>query len=265
MIKKIYCFLGLLALLSLSSCRVFYPNTMFQQKDYQYFELAKKNVEEYVIQPGDEVTLQVFSRDGFKLVDVLGGATNSQQSAGTANNNTSNVSQGVEYLVDKEGFVKFPVLGMMYVKGYTQNELETQLSQRYAALFVNPFVVLRVTNRRVFLFKGDGGAVIPLNDAPTNLVEVLAKSGGLDRPLKAYKIKIIRGDLANPEVRIIDLSTLEGLRKADLIVQSNDIIYVDQRKNVVVDFTKQILPVITPIISLTGLVTSFILLARTVK
>ena len=264
MIKKIYLFFGLVFLLSLSSCRIFYPNTMFQQKDYQYFELAKKNIEEYVIQPGDELKLEVFSRDGFKLVDVLGGST-SVQSMSTSNQNTASVTDEIHYLVDKEGFVKFPVLGMMYVKGYTQNELETQLAQRYATLFVNPFVVLRVTNRRVFVFKGDIGGVVPLNDAPTSLIEVLAKSGGMDRPLKAYKIKIIRGDMANPEVRMIALSTLECLRKADLIVQSNDIIYVDQRKNVALDFSKQILPIITPIVSLIGLITSFTLLARTTK
>lgn len=265
MIKKIYCFLGLLALLSLSSCRIFYPNTMFKQKDYQYFELAKKNIEEYVIQPGDELTIQVFSRDGFKLVDVLGGTTNSQQTASSAMTGSGGDGGGIQFLVDNEGFVKFPVLGMMYVKGYTQTELEAQLAQRYSSLFVNPFVVLRVTNRRVFIFKGDLGMVVKLNDAPTNLVEVLAKAGGLERTLKAYKIKIIRGDLANPEVHIVDLSTLEGLRTADLIVQSNDIIYVEQRRNGVIDITREILPVITPIISLIGLVTSFTLLARTLK
>ncbi|MBS1593936.1 MAG: polysaccharide biosynthesis/export family protein [Bacteroidetes bacterium] len=238
---------------------------MFKQKDYQYFELAKKNIEEYVIQPGDEVTLQVYSRDGFKLIDVLGGATHSQQGSNSTVASTAGRVTDIQYLVDQEGFVKFPVLGIMYVKGYTQSELEAQLAQRYASLFVNPFVVLRVANRRVFLFKGDMGMVIKLNDAPTNLVEVLAKAGGLERLLKAYKIKIIRGDLANPQVRIVDLSTLEGLRSADLIVQSNDIIYIEQRKSVITDFTREILPVITPVISLIGLVTSFTLLARTIK
>jgi polysaccharide export outer membrane protein len=184
---------------------------MFKQKDYQFFELAKKKVEEYVIQPGDELTLEVFSRDGFRLVDVLGGSLNiNSTGGGTATTQATAIKR--EYLVDKEGFAKIPVLGMLYVKGYTQNELENQLAQRYAALFVNPFVILRVTNRRVFVFKGDGAVIVELNNAPTSIIEVLAKSGGLARDLKAYKIKIIRGDLSNPQVRILDLSTLEGLR-----------------------------------------------------
>jgi len=264
MIRKFYYLCGILVLFSISSCRVFYANEMFKQKDYQFFELAKKKVEEYVIAPGDELTLEVYSRDGFKLVDVLGGSLNTSSTSSSSGPSTGAIVTAIEYLVDKEGFVKFPVLGMLYVKGYTQNELEAQLAQRYASLFVNPFVILRVTNRRVFLFKGDVALIVPLNNAPTNLIEVLAHSGGLARNLKAYKVKIIRGDLANPQVRILDLSTLEGLRNADLIVQSNDIIYVEQTK-VITDLTKQILPVISPILSVVSLVVTVSVLSRTFK
>jgi polysaccharide export outer membrane protein len=74
------------------------------------------------------------------------------------------------------------------------------------------YVIIKVTNRRVFVFKGGGGLVVNLNESPTSLIEVLAKSGGLDRTLKAYKIKIIRGDLKNPEVQLVDLSTIEGAK-----------------------------------------------------
>jgi polysaccharide export outer membrane protein len=230
---------------------------MFKQKDYQFFELAKKKIEEYVIEPGDELTIEVYSRDGFKLIDVLGGGFGSTQ-AGTGNTSAlssgnASTSAGVTasntakhtFLVDKEGFAKLPVIGMLYVKGYTQNELENQLAQRYASLFVSPFVILRIVNRRVFVFRGEVASVVELNNSPTSLTEVLAKAGGLSRQLKAYNIKIIRGDLANPQVRIINLATLEGLRTADMIVQSNDIIYIEQKRTVVND----VLILLTPILS----------------
>lgn len=264
MIRKFYYLLGILVLFSMSSCRVYYSNEMFKQKDYQFFELAKKKVEEYVIEPGDEFTVEVYSRDGFKLVDVLGGSLNTNTGSSGGSSSTT-ISEKPNYLVDKEGFAKLPVLGMLYVKGYTQNELETQLAQRYASLFVNPYVILKVTNRRVFVFKGDVGMVVELNNAPTLLPEVLAKSGGLAKGLKAYKIKIIRGDLANPQVRIIDLSTLEGLRSADLVVQSNDIIYIEQRRAILNDISQTLAPVISPIVSIISLVITFSLLSRTIK
>ena len=107
--------------------------------------------------------------------------------------------------------------------------------------------------------------VVELNNAPTSLPEVLAKSGGLMRSVKAYNIKIIRGDMANPEVRIIDLSTLEGLRSADLIVQSNDIIYVEQKRTYAADLAQQISPIISPILSAIGLIVTLAVLSKTLK
>lgn len=240
-------------LFGMNSCKMFYPNQMFKQKDYQYFEFAHKQMEEYLIEPGDQLSLQVYSRDGFKLIDVLGGGV-----AGNAQQTNSSANQ-VYYLVDKEGFAKLPILGDYYVKGYSHVQLEKELAQKYATLFIDPYVLIKVSNRRVFIFKGGGASVIQLNEAPTSLIEVLAKSGGLDRSLKAYKIKIIRGDLKNPEVHLIDLSTLEGLRTAELTMQPNDIIYVEDRKRIVRDVLAEALPVFSAITTLV----SFILLIKT--
>ncbi len=75
-----------------------------------------------------------------------------------------------------------------------------------------------------------------------------------------YKIKIIRGDLKNPQILLIDLSTLEGLRKADLIIQSNDIIYVEEKRTNVVTV---ILNEIAPYLGLITTVVTVVLLAKT--
>jgi len=235
---------------------------MFKQKDYQYFEFAHKKMDEYLIEPGDQLSLQVYSRDGFKLIDVLGGgvsggATNSgTQSSGSSSSSPSSTtnSNQVTYLVDNEGFAKLPILGDYYVKGYSHLQIEKELAQKYASLFVDPYVIIKVTNRRVFVFKSGGGLVVNLNESPTSLIEVLAKSGGLDRTLKAYKIKIIRGDLKNPEVQLVDLSTIEGLRTAELTMQPNDIIYVEDRKRILRDALLEATPVFSSVTALVSIV-----------
>ena len=43
----------------------------------------------------------------------------------------------------------------------------------------------------------------------------------------ASRIKIIRGDLKNPKIYLVNLSTIAGVKDADLIMQAGDIIYVD--------------------------------------
>ncbi|MBP6730569.1 MAG: polysaccharide biosynthesis/export family protein [Chitinophagales bacterium] len=233
--QRFYLLIVFGVLLSFSSCKVFYPNIMFQQKDYQYFELAKKQIEQYVIQPGDLFTLKAFSRDGFRLIDVLGNVS--------SQTNIGGGGASVSYLVDHEGFADLPIVGEFYVKGYTEAELERVLAEKYSNLFVDPYIVLTVTNRRAFVFKGSTASVVLLNEAPTNLFEVIAKSGGIANDLKSYKIKVIRGDLKNPQISVIDLSSLEGMRNADLIVQSNDIIYIEPRRRPASDVLRELAPI----------------------
>jgi polysaccharide export outer membrane protein len=246
-------------LVSMPSCRLLYPSLMFQQKQYQYFELAQKQIDQYVIQPGDQMTLHIYARDGFRLVDVVGSA-NLANGVGAGSGGSALSYTNVDYLVDNEGFVRLPVVGELFVKGYTEKELNRILADKFSGLFVDPFVIAKVDNRRALVFKGSTGGVISLNDGPTNLLEVIAKSGGLDDNAKAYKIKVIRGDLKNPQVILIDLSTMEGVRKADLIVQSNDIIYIETKRASV---AAQILNEIAPYLSFVTTIATVILLAKT--
>lgn len=235
-------------LLLMSSCKVFYPNMMFKQKDYQYFELAQKEVDEYVIKKGDQFGMRVYSRDGFRLIDIVNGT------------NAIQVNNSGIFLVDNEGFAKLPIIGEFYVNGYTESELERIMEEKYSNLYVDPYVVLTVTNRRAFVFKGSSASVVSLNESPTNLFEVIAKSGGISGELKAYKIKVIRGDLKNPQITIIDLSSLEGMRNADLIVQSNDIIYIEPRRRIVSDALREVTPILawaTTIITTIALIRSY--------
>jgi polysaccharide export outer membrane protein len=113
-----------------------------------------------------------------------------------------------------------------------------------------------VLNRKAFVFKGSNAQIISLNESPTNLIEVIAKSGGIENELKAYKIKIIRGDLKNPEIIKVDLSTLEGLRNAELIIQANDIVYIEERYRI----ASELLTEITPILTIATTLTTIILL-----
>lgn len=236
----------------LSSCRVVYPSQMFRQKDYQYFDLAKKELDGYLIQPGDQFTLRVYARDGFKLIDIIGGLEREAVSGGASRN-------GFLFTVDKEGFVKLPVLGEFFVSGFTEQNLETVLAEKYAGLFVDPWVSVKVSNRRVFVFRDGQASIVQLNEVPINIIELIARAGGLDANSKAYKIKVIRGNIKAPEIYLVDLSTLEGIRKSDLTVQPNDIVIVERRRQYVTDVFK----LITPYTSVATTILTLVLLFRT--
>jgi len=243
-------FIVLSLLFFLNSCKVFLPNRMFKQGNYEYFHVDKKVIKEYNIQKGDILSLEVFAREGFELIDVL-----------KDNENSNTIVNRYTYLVEQDGFVELPLFGRMYVLGYSTNELEDIIELKAKEVFNEPFAILKVTNRTAFVFKGSTAQVVTLNESPTNLLEVIAKSGGIGEDLKAYKIKIIRGDLNNPEIIIVDLSTIEGLRDAELTIQANDVIYIEKRFR----FASELLSEITPILSLATSLTTIIVLVNNIQ
>ena len=237
-----------ISIVLLSSCKVMQPNKMFQvPDDYQYSEF-KSSKKEYIIQPFDKLSLQIYTNDGIRLVIV----------EDNINNNQTNY--GLEYLVEYDGMIKVPVLGRVKIDGLTVKEAEKMLEVQYAKFYQKPFIKINVVNRRVIIFSGgsEKGAVIPLAEENFTLIEALAQSGGISDVSKAYKIKLIRGDLSNPEIYLFNLSNIKDLEKANLLLEANDIIYVETKPR----YAARVLTEISPYLSL---LTTVILITQLFK
>ena len=217
--------------------------------NYTYTEIPAKPNYEYKLANNDVLQFRIFSNNGFKLIDL----TNFNTSVGGFGRVT------LDYLIEFDGTVKLPIVGRVKVVGQTIREAELQLEKIYSEHYNKPFVMLEVSNRRVIIFPGTGGAakVINLENNNTTLLEALALAGGISTG-KAHRIKLIRGDPKNPEVYLIDLSTIEGMKNSDMVIQANDIIYVEP----VLQVTRTILRELSPVISL---LTSFILVWSIIK
>jgi polysaccharide export outer membrane protein len=121
-------------------------------------------------------------------------------------------------------------------------------------------IVVKAPNTNSSGTSGVGSAtIVQLNQSPTSIIEVVAKAGGLMGSSKANNIKVIRGDLKNPQVIEVNLATIEGVRKSAMDVLPNDIIYIDSKRNAI----RTILTDAAPYIGLTTSITSIILLIRT--
>lgn len=224
-------------------------------RDYSYANDQTIGNVEYRISANDILSFSVYTNDGFKLVDL----TTSVTSVNSQIQNYSSRSS-TTFLVEPDGMIKLPIIGKVKVSGLTVREAEKMLEQQYSTFYNKPFVMLSVENRRVLVFPGIGGAgrVVLLENENTTLVEALALAGGIATTGKAWKIKLIRGDLRNPKVMLIDLSTVEGARQSNLLLQANDIIYVEP----VPRFSQEILSQIAPIV---GIITSLALVYNIVN
>jgi polysaccharide export outer membrane protein len=227
------------------------PSVMFKTpKNYKFNIPPNDSQPDYKIAAYDILEFKIFTNEGYKLIDLI--------STSAASTNSTIVS--TEYIVDKEGYVKLPVLGSILIKDLTRIEAEKMLEEKYTAFYNKPFIKLKVVNRRIFVFNGSGsqGAVVTLSNEKTTVIEALAKVGGITLTGKAFRIKLIRGDLKNPDVQLIDLSTLEGMKKSNLLVQANDIIYVEPVKRV----SQEVLSQLAPFLALLNTVVIIFVYAR---
>jgi len=238
---------------SVSSCGLLNQSIMLKTKKSYVFDTIPDTLElQYKISPNDLLSFRLFSKDGFKLIDITSMA---QQGNFNFNRNF------VEYLVEFDGKAKLPILGRVVLAGMTLREAELYLQDLYRDYYNDPFVMLSVTNRRVIVFPGNDGSatVINLLNNNTTLMEAMAMAGGISDNGKAQKIKLIRTTPGQDSSTVyqIDLSTIEGLKYANMIVQANDIIYVQPRLRIASDVIREITPIISLITSTIVLVTFY--------
>ncbi len=240
-------FIFLTSLLFLSSCKIFRSNLMLKTpKDFTYDKLIDSlSRQDYKVSANDILQIRVATTNGSKLIDLT-------------TVTTAVYRNDLEATVESNGDLKLPLLGRINVLGLTLKEVEKLLEEKYSEQYVDPFVTLRITNKRVIVFPGNGGQarVLPVTNNNTTVMEAIANAGGILEDGKAYKVKLIR---ANPDpsqkpfVYLMDLSRIDGLIVANSKVQANDIIYVEPRYRPLATFNKEIAPVLTLI------TTSFIL------
>lgn len=233
--------------LIMNSCGI-NSDLMFKtEKNYQYDTIPDNENPEYTLSVNDEIQFRLFSNQGFKILDIVSGESN------TTGNNNQALTQGnaITYKVEQDSTVKLPIVGKVKLVGVTLDSCENYLEKIYSEYYIEPFVQIRVINNRVIVFPGSGGdaQVVQLKNNNTTLLEALALAGGLAKRGKAKKIKVMRMVEGKREVYLIDLSTIEGLGKADMIVQANDYIYVEPTPEI----SRELLAEIAPIL---GIITS---------
>lgn len=195
----------------------------------------------YTIQVNDFLELEVFTNQGERIIDPDLELLKELNIAGGQNQANRTRPQ---YLVQHNGMVRLPMIGEINLEGYTLPQADSILAGAYNEFYKGSFVITRFVNKRVIVLGATGGQVIPLLNENTNLLEVIALSGGLTGKGKAHNIRLIRGDLDHPEVHLINLSTIDGMQKAALKVKPGDIVYIEPIRRVLPETIRDITPVV---------------------
>lgn len=249
--KYLYLLLFIGFVLGMSSCGI-NSNLMFKtSKKFQYDSIPMRPKYAYRISPNDKIELELYTNNGAKLIDFYSGGNTEQAVSGG--------SGKLDYLVRSDGIAELPVIGEVAIAGLTIQACQDTLENFFSNYYKDPFVQVRITNKRVIVFPGSGAEarVVPLLNNNTTLMEALALAGGIAERGRASQVKIMRDIGDEREVYLVDLSTIGGLYYADMIVQANDYIYIEPQPQVGREVLKQIVPIISIISSAAVLITVF--------
>lgn len=136
-----------------------------------------------------------------------------------------------EAQVRQDGYITFPHIPDQKVVGLTTVEIEELLAEAYSDLVRGPEVHVTVTSYRskhVYVY-GEVGrrGSLPYTGTQT-IADVIGSVGGVTRRSAPRRARVIRGDISEPEVFMVDLYALylKGDRRQDVSLSEDDVVYV---------------------------------------
>lgn len=181
--------------------------------------------------PKDELTITVSTSDPASSVPFyrkIGQAKDQASSAQGMNN-----AKLLDYLVDNEGNIDYPVLGKLHVAGLTTRECEA-LIRKELQQYLNevPNVTVRTSNYKIsVLGEVKSPGTYTVSDERINIFQALALAGDMTVFSVRDDVQLLREDsLGNRRVLHLDLTSADIALSPDYYLQQNDIVYVKPTK-----------------------------------
>ncbi len=197
---------------------------------------------ELKIQPDDELAISVSSKNPelikpFDTKTLVGSGSGSSRSTYSSTISTINQNSGIAYfLVDKEGYINFPIFGRISTKGMTCSQLAEMLRNR----FVNEdYIRDAVVDVKVMSFKVTvlGDVKAPGTQTFTGerltLMEALGRAGDLNSSAKRENVLVLREENGKRVTYCVDLRNTQSVFNSPAYyLQQNDVVYVQPNKSV---------------------------------
>lgn len=241
-------FLGVLLLCALSSC-----DSAKKTNYLRDIEIAKVYGVKYdtgiVVQKGDKLSILVTSIRNPELTVPF----NVRRSLAQANVpaalpiNTANVAPAdtsSTYLVDALGNIQFPIIGDIPVLGLSLDQVSDLIRSKLTAgrYLADAHVITKFANLRIYLLgafqglvQGGGSSGLSnrgsfhLDNAQTNILELIATVGGLSEQADFSKLNVIRR-VGNEYVYYrLDMLSKNIFESPAFYLQQNDIVYAEYR------------------------------------
>ena len=217
--------------LLMGSCKSAKQVAYFQNLDSVSLA-ASKGLYDAHIMPKDLLTITVVTSDPttskpFNLAI--------QNTLGTDGRLGSTTGSLLQYLVDNDGNIQFPIVGSLHVAGLTKNECQDLIKSKvkpYLAESENPVVTVSMSSYRVTVAgEVTRPSVVPVSTEKMSVLEALAQAGDLTIYGRRDNVLLIREDAnGQKEAHRLNLNDANIINSPYYYVQQNDYIYVEPNK-----------------------------------
>ncbi|ALJ00985.1 sugar transporter [Rufibacter tibetensis] len=172
---------------------------------------------------------------------------------------TGDVMEPAGYLVDKDGMIRFLMLGAVKAEGLTKSQLQNNLRNALLSrkLLVDPVVEVRFLNFRVtVLGEVTRPTVITVPGEKISLLEALGLAGDVTIYGKRDNVLVIREEAGKRITTRVNLNSNEIFTSPYYYLRSNDIVYIEPNKARVAGATRlnQLLPALISALSVVVIV-----------
>lgn len=165
------------------------------------------------------------------------------------------------YVVDKNGYIDFPVIGLVKAEGLTLEGLREDLIDKIieTKYIKDPIVLVEFMNFQFTVLGEANPGNYNVPNGHINLLEALALAGDLKPSAKRDDVWVIRTENGQRMVYSVDMRSKDLFESPAFNIQQNDIIYVKPLKSVKDADASKRSSVITTVISALSTVSSITL------
>lgn len=208
-----------------------YKSALYMQESEVFNETAKSQLYDFRIMPKDELTILVSTTDPEASAPFIRKLGQSKE-FGTTTTGMQNTNL-LGYLVDNNGYIDFPVLGMVKVMGMTTRECEAHFRELLKPYLKEvPNVTVSTSN---YKFSVLGEVNAPGTYSTTNekmtVFEALALAGDMTLFSVRNDVQLMREDATGKrQIYTLDLTQADIANSPYFYIQQNDVIYVKPTK-----------------------------------
>ncbi|HEA31101.1 MAG TPA: sugar transporter [Leeuwenhoekiella sp.] len=181
-----------------------------------YTEDITSKAKEPIIQSGDLLSITVNSANVEATIPF-----NRSGASGEGGN-------GEGYLVDYDGNIQFPILGVLSVAGSSKSEIKTRLTTLLTQYLNDPIVNIKYLNYKItVLGEVSNPSTFTIPSEKITILEALGLAGDMTVYGKRDNVMIIKESEGTRTVVHLDMNNKDILNSPYFYLQPNDVVYVE--------------------------------------